>query len=577
MTNEIDEQRLESASGADYQHEMTTRIGPVLLVSILFLVIASVVAGFWMVSLPSRALAELQQKAQQAGFELSAASSDTTLSGGTGVRFNNVTLIHDNNAITGSIAEIEIMGALPWSTPRVSLNKPNLQIQVPLTANSAVKSALSEAIAQNFGSLSLTDGQLRIVDQNNAVLLNVTDISGTQAQSGDVIQYKGAAGINGVRTSFRFELDDAQRLMTEGTPVDVYITSPGAAETVDLQFSGRMRLNQNFAMDGRFSSAASDAQLLFSLLGLPSTIPVTGPLAVESGVSIATQSLELNDLTLTQGEAEAKGKIAFSFAKDHNAFDGALALSRLSVPTIDVASSWSERALALPSFANTKGKLEINAQSLDFGTWSVNQPKLSLLADGTSTMLTLQAAKDQDKIEATVSAIQDNGTPVFSATAKLVSTNVTPLLQSLSGTAFAAGPATADVDLKSSGRNFAEIVSKAAGTITIGLDKATLQGEAAQQIFAGNDSEKAASMQIAAEVEDGLAVLNVKSAKIAGKTYAIKGEVDVLRKALALDITPQGGKRWGVAGPWLNPTVGADSAGAPEPAPPANQPATDSN
>jgi uncharacterized protein involved in outer membrane biogenesis len=287
--------------------------------------------------------------------------------------------------------------------------------------------------------------------------------------------------------------------------------------------------------------------------------------------------LKLNDLTLTQGHAEAKGRVAFAFEKDHNTFDGALTLPSLSVAPIDPATAWSERALDLPSFSNSKGKLEINAQTLSFGQWSTDQPKLTLLADGTTASLTLQARRNNDQLDVNLSATQEDVSPTFSVAAKLASIDVGPMLAGLSGTAFAAGPANGEVNLKSSGRNLAEIVSKASGTVAFNLDKATLQGKAAQQIFVGSDASTAATMQITADMKDGLAVLNVKSAKVAGKTYAIKGEVDVLRKALALDITPQGGKRWGVAGPWLKPNIGADSAGAPEAAPAANQPATDSN
>jgi hypothetical protein len=577
MTNDIDTLRHESAAGADYEQEMTSRIGPILLVSILFLLIASIVAGFWIVSLPSRALANLQQKAQQAGFELSAASSQTLFSDGAGVRFNDVTLTHDNGAITGKIAHIEMTGALPWSTPQVALQQPDMLIRVPLNANSASKSALGEASLQGLGSLRLIDGQLRVVDQSNTVLLAATSISATQTQTGESTQYKGTAGINGVRTTFRFELDDAERMMTDGTPVDLFITSPGATETVDVQFSGRMRLNQNFSLDGRFSSAASDAKLVFALLRLPDAIPVSGPLAAESGVSITSKGVSLNDLTLTQGDAEAKGRFSLAFGQDHNTFDGALALPRLSVATIDPAASWPERALDIPTFTHVRGKVDVNAQSLVFGTWSADQPKLTLSTDGVTTSLAMQAGKDENQIEATVSTTHENASHVFSAAAKLSAADAAPLLEGLTGTAFATGPAKADINLKASGRNLAEMMSKASGTIAFDLNRATLQGEGVQQIFAGSTAEKTASLQITADVNDGLAVLNVKPAKLASKTYTIKGEVDLLRKALALDITSQGGKRWGIAGPWIKPNIGADSAGAPEPAPAANQAATDSN
>jgi uncharacterized protein involved in outer membrane biogenesis len=168
--------------------------------------------------------------------------------------------------------------------------------------------------------------------------------------------------------------------------------------------------------------------------------------------------------------------------------------------------------------------------------------------------------------------------PVFSLSTQFALAEAGPFMQAVSGQAFLHGGLTGEAEISATGKNFAELLSNAAGSIELTMKRGGINGYALRDMLAAEgtgwraapgDKTEGIEAEITAAVGDGIAVLKRASVEAAGTRHSIAGEVDLLRKSLALDVTPRGGKRTGVSGPWSQPVFGPAVEGAPEPLPAA--------
>ncbi len=560
---------------------MNKLAGPLALILILVVLVTALVAVIWTVTLPGRVLAQLADTAEAHDLELSSSGASFAFDGGPSVVIHNVAITSPQNGLSGRITSLTAQGLMPWGTRSLKLDGVNFTHKVPLAtlAVAASKTGIGAEQGFAFHNAGFSDGRFRLVDNAGAVLFDVAGASGAIAalENGGAT-FNGRGGINGRQATWRMELENLARLGTDGTPADVFIASGDVAQPFDLQFSGRMRLVQGFELDGRFSSAASDARSFLTFLGFPDVVPVHGALAAEGGISLSSRNLKLIDVSLAQGEQEGKGRLALSFGNDGYTVDGAIELPVLNLPSPKATDFWSDRPFALPDFSRLKGAVDVRAQLLAIDSFRLESPRLALRFDGAGASAALSAVQGRDQLSATLRTAAREPFPVFSLSTQFALAEAGPFMQAVSGQAFLHGGLTGKAEISATGKNFAELLSNAAGSIELTMKRGGIDGYALRDMLAiegtgwraaPGDKTEGIEAEITAAVGDGIAVLKRASVAADGTRHSIAGEVDFLRKGLALDVTPQGGKRMGVFGPWSQPVFGPDVKGAPEPAPAA--------
>jgi hypothetical protein len=589
VTETLDMQgRHESARDGDDKLPMSQRIGPFALITCGALLVGAIASGLWLTLLPSRTLSLLQEQSRQLGFEMTAASSGLSFEGGAGASLSNVTFTSVTGDVTGKIKEVRISAAWPWATPELTLEHPTLIYRLPVKVapTGASKTSLSVGNGMAFKAIIISEGQVQFPGGTDKPVFLIDGINAEAKLAPEALMLTGHAGINDVRTLFKVETDSPQRLFADGAPADIAIASTNDDAPFDLQFSGRMKLDRGFQLDGRFSSAASDAQAFLSMLGLPNGLPIQGALATEGAVSLSGQELSILDLTLSQGALEGKGRIKVGFGESVHNLDGVLHLPKLTLPALSLGGAWSERAFVLPDTTHWRGLLEVNAETLMFGLTRFDAPKLSLRVDDDGQSALLRAGNESEQFEAKLSAVVQNSAPQFGFQGKFATQNVSQLVTALSGVGFVGGPATGGFDLKATGRNMAEVTASATGTLAVELKQADINGYGISKILTSSgqgwqsgagDQTKAVDASVSLVIDEGIALFTGNSFKAGGKEYTIKGEVDFLRKALSVDVTPKGGKRIGILGPWAEPDIGPDIVGAPKPLTVDEQAATSGN
>jgi AsmA-like C-terminal region len=556
--------------------DMNKHVGPLVLISFLAVLVSALVVGIWAVTLPGRVVAQLKDEAQARGVEFSSGGASLGYDDGIGVVLDSITITSANSGIAGTIKALTVQGLMPWNARSVMLDGADFTHVVPVNAEvaSASKTGVEANTGNGLDQIHIANGRFRIVDLSGALLLDVAEATGNiSAQEKDAALFSGRGRINGRHTTWRVEVESLTRLDAGGSPADVFIAATDVSKPFDLQFSGRLQLAQGFSLDGRFSSAASDARSFLTFLGLPDLVPVEGALAAEGGLSFSSSALKLSDLSLTQGDKDGKGRLAISFAPDGYSVDGAIDLPVLRLPSPKTMNFWSERPLVLPDFSKLTGTFDIRARELVIDTFHTDAPRLALRFESTGPSATLTAGQNRDQLTVTLRNTAQQAKPGFSLSAQIALQNAAPFIEAVTGQPLLGGGLTAKADIGAEGQNLATLLSTAKGSIEVKARQADISGYALHDLLsvpgsgwraAPGDKTEGIEADIVASVSDGIAVLKVVSAKADGTSHAITGEVDLLRRSLALDVTPRGGKRVGISGPWSEPVFGPDVEGAPE-------------
>ena len=261
----------------------------------------------------------------------------------------------------------------------------------------------------------------------------------------------------------------------------------------------------------------------------------------------------LTGANLKLGDMVAKGDISFSNAGERPNITAALGFDSLSL-RLDAAESWSDKSIDFSG---------LNAIDMQF-RFSANSLQLNDLKTGAATV----AGALKDRVLNAVVKSNDfaGGTAQFDV--GLDATQLPPKLKldvSLANVAtltkknFLSGGITLESHLAATGNSQAELISTLSGNATVALDGSTISGADLNTLAAqpkdgwngGQTPNVKGQMQFT--LNEGVAKLGENQLDGAGVSLHSEGEIDLLRKSIAVTTGPD--VKVKIQGPWAKPTL----------------------
>ena len=400
----------------------------------------------------------------------------------------------------------------------------------------------------------LVNGTLKLLDVNHDFALSMTDLDGSivrQADTGLNLKLRGL--LNGKSTSLDVGIDDGWRVLDEGGPAEMTL----ATAEHQLAFSGRLKAKEGLQLDGRLQGHGAGLQPFAAWLGIAiTTAPIDGVLNFDGGLSVTGTLAKLNDLTLSLGDMHAAGKIALMAQGSRPRLEAVLDFDTLdfrtgkksTVTSAYSAKTWSEEAITFSDLGAIDADIQLSAKVLKRGELQAGAAKLSakLIAKKLDANMTSPDVAG-GKLSTTLVLDATSAVPKFDWKMQAEAVNAQILLKELFGFEALQGPVKFDADLQSAGVSQAEIISNLHGTANLALTDGKLIGLGLATLLNGSHKGWQLSDQmftvlavvdIAANVEDGIAEL--ARAKIVGGGVAVeaKGQVDLLRQDIEVVAKP---------------------------------------
>lgn len=462
----------------------------------------------------------------------------------------------------------------------------NLDVAVPLQhepPGGADISSSEPAAASPPSRIRFEDSALRLFDSQSGFSFNLSDASGL-AESGAarnlLIHVSGL--INGAYSTLRVESEDAARLFGKGAPTDILLSS----DKGELRFSGRAAWKSGAALDGRLFAASRKTADLLAWLGLPAALAPRTGIELESAFSAERSSARLPGLSLKLGASGGTGDLSISYQGGGLAFDGILNADNIEMsqlwPDSAPRSDWSSAPFPWLPLANAKGKLQVNAPSLAYDRWTLQDARTTLEINSEAASVSLGTA--DGKVAFSASATRASP-PAVNLGAKLDAASAKQVLMAMAGFPWLTGTAGLQFEAAAVGDNPASLVSSLAGKISIALSAGAVDGYAIGDLLvesgkgwrsAPGDATPGLSASIAGVISEGIVTLGKAEVKADGMALKATGEVDLLRQALDIEVATDGSSglpgKTTLTGSWYDPDFGAataQSGGQPQ-APSAN-------
>lgn len=423
-----------------------------------------------------------------------------------------------------------------------------------------VKDALDEKLAENSLAgkafkVTTADGIIKFLDERNGQRFQLM-----QAALEFAFDRTGSADVNGtlaIAEQFAridVHVDSLTRLVADGSPTDVLVAGP----TLEASYSGLFGLRGGASLAGTFAAGSDNASKLAAWMGLQQLshldlreLRMSGPLRLQAA------ELQSKDLNLRLGSVTMRGDVSLATAGPRPIVAGNLSAPRLSFAgpqaTGTSAFGWPDKPVNFGWIKEVDLNLTLDAERLTLRRLVAGPASLKLRTSG--SMLTadlLRTPAYGGTVEATLSVDAAQTPPSVALR--------------LAGEALDLGQAGRDavdarwlqakgdltVDVSSSGQTVEELVSKLGGESNLNLAEASIVGfdlPASIAAAAGGERDgwvaSAGSTQVAFAkgrftLRDGIASSEDLQAKVAGVTLAAKGDVDLLRKAVDLQMKPNG-------------------------------------
>ncbi len=553
-----------------------------------------VVAGGTAILLPQLAASRLAARAEaRQGLTMTVEGhAGLSFSDGLAVTLDNVTFMRGSKQGVPTLTVGRIIVPSPLAQlggeglRRIRLIDPVFTFTASDTKNLAesdTAAATAKATVKPL-NVSIENGAVKAADPQHNLALAITDISGeiTQVESGAL--EAGLRGLfNGVATELALSVDDVRRLEQRGSPSDVTLTSKAG----QVVMSGRLRFTGALQFDGSVSAEAQDTQSFLSWMGVALSGFADGvPLALDAGLSIAQSQARFSNLAFSLGGMQAKGSVALQAAAPRPAIKADLAFNSVNLniysahgpagdaPPPDLTQEWREASLPFNDLKAADAEIAITTDEMTAGAVKTGPTALrATLTDGALVAHAETQALFGGKGVLDLTLQHGNGTQmklgldVTGATAK-------DFLGKAFGVTFLSGPVDVKGDLSASGSSPAQLVSTLAGTARValrdgevdGIDLAKLAGFVSTEDIQGwglsqGSATAVSSASATATFSDGIATLSEARLTAAGLSAKIEGNVDLLRRAVNLVVTPEKGLPLPVAakikGPWENPKLSA--------------------
>jgi AsmA family len=536
---------------------------PFLLLVATIVVVMSALAAFWITLMPQRMLAQFAEHLQQEqGLTLDARHPRLHFDGGWVLQLEAVTLADANSATSLSVRDMSmdigiatlLGGAVSADT--LTLNAPVLTMDV---SNQGKPLALpARHILFREGTLKLRDsvrkGGIGFSDVNGSISLDAAaklDVSFMQ---------------NGVVTTLVADAESADRLLIDGSPTDILLSAKGKI----ISFSGRARFSAGLALDGQVRLEGQDTGSTLAWLGMPLILfQDAGAIAVTSGLSTTGLSATFNGLTTKIGATEIHGLANLQAGSDRAKLTGDLTMAKLSLltPGNVLARPWSEAPLPVADLTALDADLKLKAEHLSLRGHDLGVADVTVtLADGKAQMgLALSGSKLD------VSLTPQNSAVLLDTQMEAKAVETKTLLGGLFGFDGLSGLADVTMRTSATGVSPAALVGSAKGTLSFASKDASLAGVELAALLAdphegwqSSNVLKTLGVQfnLAAQIDDGIAMVSEADIAFSGTALKATGEIDLLRQAFNLALTPKG-KVQSLIGTWTLPLFAADAGAAP--------------
>jgi hypothetical protein len=550
-------------------------------------VVALVLAGLWLVLLPSRMASSLAAALEaRVGLGM-AMAGPATLDFDEGVKIH-LRGMRLANARSPSALEIELADVyLPISTrdvisgphiparARIDGAAIQLDLGAPLNlAPSPGKSNLQETAdeAETGFRIDFQNSDLNLMDSRSGFRIAIADADGIMESNSlrpFLLHMSGL--LNGVYTTLHIEADSAARMFDGGSPADIVLSSDNG----ELRFSGRMGWNSAavLALDGRLSAASRRADSLLAWLNLPSALAPASPIELEGSFSAVGAKASLPEYSLQTNWANGNGKLSLAATPAGFALDGSLTAEKIMVAEPDFGTAedgWSTAPYRWLPMPGIEGNFQINAKSLVLRGWALPDARLLFSFDDKGAALAMGANQEKITFSATASRASP---PACTFKAKFDDAPAREFLVSLAGHPWLAGRIDLSLDATAACDNAASLVSTLTGSYTVAFADGTITGYSLKDLLSDSgkgwraaraDATTGVAVSTGGMITDGIVALGTARITASDLDVEASGEIDLLRQALDLVIDASRSKdlpkNLTVSGPWQAPEFGVVTA-----------------
>jgi uncharacterized protein involved in outer membrane biogenesis len=549
-----------------------TKSSPFLLLLATIFLLLVALAAFWITLMPQRMLGQLAETmAREQGVSLEALRSRLNFDGGLTLQLEAVTLADANSAASLSARDLSLdIGFSALFGGAVIAN--TLTLTAPVLTLDVSKRA--KALKLPARHILFREGRVKLWDSQRKSGVGFDDVNGS-ITADDSAKLEISFVQNGSLKTMVAEADSAERLLSDGSPVDIIFSS----QSNILSFSGRARLRGGLALDGQTTFESKDTGDALRWMGVAlKRLDGAGAIAVTAGVSVDGLSATFKDVSIKVGATEFKGLANLQAGPDRMKVTGDLVVTTLALLSSEniLVTPWSELPFNLADLTAVDTDLKLKIGRLSLRGQELGAADMALAMDGGNTVAELSLATAQMNMQLT----PHTNSLELKAGIEAKNADMKGLLGGLVGFADVSGPVDLNADVSATGLSPAAWVSTVKGHVAFQTRRASLNGIDIPALLASPQegwkySPSAAttgfSASVDAELREGVAILKKVDMSLAGSTVSAKGEIDLLRQAFDVTLSPKRNVQ-SIKGRWVQPLFTADAGAAP-PLRPASVPA----
>lgn len=553
-------------------------LGGLIVIAILGL------TGFaWVSTQAASRLSRLQAAiAQQTGLNFAAANAHASLWPSPAFVLSGATIAAANGPPLVSAEELRVttgwLGMLSSSAPakHITLVAP----QVNLLIDQKGQANWTGAAPMLLGlPVHIEEGTVAFLDERSGQALKISNVGasiGTPEAGSLALQ--GFAVWNRQRFELKSYVKSIGRLMEDGSPADIVFTAPA----ITTSFSGRLTTAKGFAAAGRIDAGIPDLRTLLRWVG--ATVPEGRGLqniSVSGAVDALPQSVEIGDASVSMDGMQGRGLLGFEVSAQAPTMRGTLEIDRLD---LDVYRPKPGVPLSFAALQGFDATFDIKTAKVIHATTDLGPSRFTG---------TLKAGKLDAKLsELRLFTGTGTGRIALDGTAKipagLVEFNgehidLGRFLGHFGPFATITGVGNLSLSLAASGLTAEEMISNLKGFARAdvatgsfaGLDavktfdaatRAVITGWGAPDVMTPFDT-----LSLSASLVDGVAKVSELAISAPGYRASALGEVDLLRQAVDLKISPERAASDGsfiglpvpliVRGRWNTPRIYPDMPG----------------
>jgi len=535
---------------------------PLLLLVATLSIMLIALAGFWLAYLPRLIVGNIKQAAVEQGLQFSSSAVKLSFSESPALEFVDVTLAATGadgaGFLTAKSARVNLtlrhIFGLSTALDEVALDAPILDLNIQ---------TLKMPVVLGGTKIIFQDGVVKFRDPVLQATVLLREMNGSITTTTNGAARLSASGLlNDVLTDFAIDVEDAARIGTSGSPVDVSVNT----RTVAMGFAGRLKALGAVQFDGRMSVDAADVRDATQLLGVAlKSLTDSQQLHVDAGVSTTGARADFNVEPLKIGAALFAGKVTVAAGADRMKLNGNLTVDQLAflakpetLPSL--ARPWSERTLPLTDLLALDADLTLTSQQTALGNLKLGPGKTKLNIQEGSMTLAFEGASGGTQFNMELAHGADATALRLKGSGKAM--DAQQLFGEGLGVPNIAGLLDIEFVLKAAGTSIAAAISTLAGSIGLTADAAALPGIDAKETLlvpgtgwrvAANRSTQPVKLNLNFKLSEGIATVDQAEISASGVQLKASGEIDLLRQTLAIKLSP---KLW-LKGKWSNPNVEA--------------------